>query len=202
VSQYTPATLIERRRDQMFPVLSPEQIAVARGFGGEPRRFQSTAIVFELGQLGAPAYLVLSGSIEVAKRDPLGHTSAITTHGPGELTGEISQLAGGSSLAQGRAGAQGTEAVPSDSAQLRTLVVSTAEIGETWWAGATRPARVPYTSRARLLQTRVYRRFVGANERTAKRKDTRYATYLCLSAPFRTLIGSDGAQWVWMIKDL
>src|SRR3984885_1804847 len=115
----------------MFPVLNPKQIAVARGFGSEPRRFQSTEIVFELGQLGAPAYLVLSGSIEVAKRDPLGHTSAITTHGPGELTGEISQLAGGPSLAQGRAGVQGAEAVPFDSAQLRTLVVSTAEIGET-----------------------------------------------------------------------
>src|ERR1700722_14197539 len=131
VSQYTPATLIERRRDQMFPVLNPKQIAVARGFGGEPRRYQSTETVFELGQLGAPAYLVLSGSIKVAKRDLLGHASSITTHGVGELTGEISQLAGGPSLAQGRAGAQGAEAAPFDSAQLRTLVVSTAEIGET-----------------------------------------------------------------------
>jgi thioredoxin reductase (NADPH) len=130
VSQHTPATLIERRRDQMFPSLNPTQIAVARGFGGEPRRFASAENVFEPGQLGVPAYLVLSGSIEVAKRDPLGDTSAITTHGPGEMTGEISQLAGGASLAQGRAGAQGAEAVPFDSAQLRTLVVSTAEIGE------------------------------------------------------------------------
>jgi hypothetical protein len=76
VSQYTPATLIERRRDQMFPVLNPKQIAVARGFGGEPRRFQPAEIVFELGQLGAPAFLVLSGSIEVAKRDLLGHATS------------------------------------------------------------------------------------------------------------------------------
>lgn len=131
MSQSTPSTLIERRHDQIFPVLTPEQIAVARGFGGEPRRFQSSEIVFALGQPGAPAYLVLSGSIEVARQDPLGHTSGITTHGPGELTGEISQLAGGPSLTQGRAGARGAEAVPFDSAQLRNLVVSTAEIGET-----------------------------------------------------------------------
>jgi thioredoxin reductase (NADPH) len=130
VPQYTPATLIERRRDQMFPVLNPAQIGVARRFGGEPRCFRPAEIVFELGQIGAPAYLVQSGSIEVVRRDPLGHTSAITTHGPGELTGEISQLAGGSSLAQGRAGPQGAQAVPFESAQLRTLLVSTAEIGE------------------------------------------------------------------------
>jgi thioredoxin reductase (NADPH) len=130
MSQYAPATLIERRRDQMFPVLNRTQIGVAERFGGEPRRFRPAEIVFEFGQTGAPAYLVLSGSIEVVRRDGLGHLSTITTHGPGELTGEVSQLAGGPSLAQGRAGAQGAEAVPFDSAQLRALVVSTAEIGE------------------------------------------------------------------------
>src|ERR1700761_511986 len=115
----------------MFPALPPEQIAVARGFGGAPIRYRADEMVFELGQVGAPAFLVLSGSIEVAKRDPLGQTSTITTHGTGELTGEISQLAGDASLARGRAGPQGAEAVPFDSAQLRTLVVSTAQIGET-----------------------------------------------------------------------
>lgn len=89
MSQQTAATLIEHRRDQMFPVLNPKQIAVARRFGGEPRRFGSHETVFHQGQLGVPAYLVLSGSIGVEERDALGYTSAITTHGAGELTGEI-----------------------------------------------------------------------------------------------------------------
>jgi thioredoxin reductase (NADPH) len=87
--------------------------------------------MFEIGQVGAPAFLVLAGSIEVARRDPLGSMSAIATQGPGELTGEISQLAGGPSLAEGRAGANGATVAPFDSAQLRNLVVGTAELGET-----------------------------------------------------------------------
>jgi thioredoxin reductase (NADPH) len=124
------SSLIERRREQMFPVLNPMQVEIARRFGGEPRRFEPGEIVFEVGQVGAPAYLVLSGSIKVVRRDGLGRVSAITTHGPGELTGEVSQLAGGPSLAEGRAGANGAEAAPFDSAQLRALVVATAEVGE------------------------------------------------------------------------
>jgi thioredoxin reductase (NADPH) len=125
------SSLIERRREHLFPVLNSTQIAIARRFGGEPRRCGSHEIVFKFGQVDAPAYLVLAGSIEVARRDGLGGSSAITTHGPGELTGEVSQLAGGPSLADGRAGANGAEAAPFDSAQLRALVVATAEIGET-----------------------------------------------------------------------
>jgi thioredoxin reductase (NADPH) len=114
----------------MFPVLTADQIAVARRFGGEPRRFAPDEVLFAVGQANAPAYLVLAGSVVVARRDGLGRSSTITTHGPGQLTGEISQLAGAPSLAEGRAGHEGAEAVPFDSAQLHRLVVSTAEIGE------------------------------------------------------------------------
>jgi thioredoxin reductase (NADPH) len=126
----SPSSLIDRRREQMFPVLNSMQVQIARRFGGEPRRFKPDEIVFEVGQVGTPAYLVLSGSIKVTRRNALGHVSAITTHGPGEMTGEISQLAGGPSLAQGRAGVDGAEAAPFDSTQLRELVVATAEVGE------------------------------------------------------------------------
>jgi thioredoxin reductase (NADPH) len=122
--------LIERRRAQLFPVLSPAQVAVARRFGGSPVSFQREAIVFEVGQAGTPAYLVLSGSIVAARRDPLGALEHVVTHSVGELTGEIGQLSGGPSLAQGRAGVDGAEAVPFDSAQLRALVVATVDIGE------------------------------------------------------------------------
>jgi len=121
----------ENRRAQIFPVLDPAQIRVARRFGGEPRRFAPNELVFAAGQLGAPAYLVLSGSINVARRDALGGLTPINARGPGELTGEIGQLSGGLSLGEGHAGEEGAEAVPFDAAQLRSLVVGTAEIGET-----------------------------------------------------------------------
>jgi thioredoxin reductase (NADPH) len=124
------SSLIERRRDQMFPVLSPTQIGVARRFGGEPRRFERDQIAFALGWTDTPAYLILSGSMIASRRDSVDGSSVITTHGVGELTGEISQLAGGPSLAEGRAGSDGTQAVPFNSTQLRALVVSTADIGE------------------------------------------------------------------------
>jgi thioredoxin reductase (NADPH) len=114
----------------MFPVLNSTQIGIARRFGGEPRQFKPREMVFRIGQVGAPAYLVLSGSIEVTRHDGLGGRSTITTHGPGELTGEISQLAGGPSLAEGCAGPTGAQAAPFDSAQVRALVVATSEVGE------------------------------------------------------------------------
>jgi thioredoxin reductase (NADPH) len=128
-------SLIERRREQLFPVLSPAQIAVARRFGGLPVIFGREAIVFEIGQADTPAYLVLAGSIVAARRDPLGDDplgdlSVVTTHAAGELTGEIGQLSGGPSLARGRSGVDGAEVVPFNSTQLRALIVATVEIGE------------------------------------------------------------------------
>lgn len=130
MARSSPSSLLEHRREQMFPVLDANQIAIARRFGGEPRQFKPREIVIKVGDVGAPAYLVLSGSIEVAGRDGLGRRNEITTHGPGELTGEISQLSGGPALAETCAGDNGAQAVPFDAAQLRALVVATAEVGE------------------------------------------------------------------------
>jgi thioredoxin reductase (NADPH) len=124
------ASILEHRREQLFPVFTPAQVNAARRFGGEPRRFQSKEVVFEIGELGTPAWLVLSGAIEVARRDAHGQLTEITTHGPGEITGEISQLAGGPSLARGRAGVNGAQAVPFDAAHVRALVVACAEVSE------------------------------------------------------------------------
>src|SRR5690242_4225568 len=125
-----PSSILEQRRAQIFPVFDPAQRSVARRFGGEPRAFGPDALVFELGQVGVPAWLVIRGSIEVSRRDRLGDITSVTTHGPGEFTGEISQLAGGASLARGVAGSEGAEAVPFDAGQLRALVIACAEVGE------------------------------------------------------------------------
>ena len=114
----------------MYPVLSPAQIEVARRFGGAPLRFEHDELVFAAGQSGTPAYLVLSGSIIVARSEGLRGHSVVTTHAVGELTGEIDQLSGGPSLAEGRAGVDGAEAMPFNSSQLRALVIATVDIGE------------------------------------------------------------------------
>ena len=115
----------------MFPVLSTAQIEVARRFAsGPPRRFEPGAVLVEVGDLAAPIWLVLAGSIEASWRDGLGHETAISSESPGQFSGEISQLAGHTSLVVGRAGPEGCTAIPFDSAHLRALIIGSADIGE------------------------------------------------------------------------
>jgi thioredoxin reductase (NADPH) len=125
-------TVIDTRRDQMFPVLSAPQIQTARRFAsGEVRRFAPGELVFDVGQRQAPAWLVLEGGIEVIRRDAHGREEPIVTEGVGQFSGEVSQLAGRPSLAAGRAGPEGATAVPFDAAHVRALVIGSADIGET-----------------------------------------------------------------------
>lgn len=119
------------RHHQMFPVLEADHIATARRFAsGPPRSCGAGEVLFDVGDCDAPVWLVLSGAIEVARRDGLGREAPIATQGPGQFTGEVSQLAGRASLATGRAAAGGCTALPIDAAHLRALVVGAAELGE------------------------------------------------------------------------
>src|SRR5687767_9959582 len=94
----------DTRSHQRFPLLDAGQIEIAKRFAsGEPRRFKPGEIVFDIGVRDAPAWLVLKGSIDVVRRDGLKREAPIVTHHPGQISGEISQLAGRPSLAQGRA---------------------------------------------------------------------------------------------------
>ena len=125
-------SLIETRRDQMFPVLDMAQIETAKRFAsGEARSFAPGEGVFDVGERSAPAWLVLEGSIEVVGRDGLDHEVAITTHHVGQISGELRQLTGRAALAAGRAGPEGCTALPFDAAHLRALVIGSAEVGET-----------------------------------------------------------------------
>jgi thioredoxin reductase (NADPH) len=123
---------LENRHGQMFPTLSVAQIHTARRFASGPdQTFQAGDIVFDIGERQAAAWLVISGSIDVVRRDGLGHEAAVVTHGPGQISGEVSQLAGRASLVAGKSGADGCVAVPFDAAHLRALVIGSADIGET-----------------------------------------------------------------------
>ena len=119
------------REHQMFPVLDAAQIATARRFAsGAETRFDPGQTIYAIGEEDAPAWLVLDGTIHVVRRDGLNHEAPITTHGAGQLTGEVNQLAGRPSIAAGRAGAEGCTALPFDAAHLRALMVGSADVGE------------------------------------------------------------------------
>jgi len=124
-------TETDTRHAQRFPVLDPAAVETARRFASDqPRRFEPGQIVFALGEMGSPVWLVLEGAIDVVRRDGLGHEQAIVSHHPGQFSGEVSQLAGRASLAEGRAGVGGCIAAPIDAAHLRALMIGSAEVGE------------------------------------------------------------------------
>ena len=123
--------LIDTRRSQMFPVLSPAQIETAKRFAsGEPQRFAPGELMFDVGERHAPVWLVLQGSIEASRHDGRGRQLFIAVEGAGQFSGEVSQLAGRPSMAAGRAGPTGAIAVPFDAAHLRALVIGSADLGE------------------------------------------------------------------------
>jgi thioredoxin reductase (NADPH) len=77
-----------------------------------------------------PTWLVLKGSIAAVRHDGLDHETAITTLGPGQFSGEVSQLAGAATLASASAGPEGCTALPFDATHVRALMIGSADIGE------------------------------------------------------------------------
>jgi thioredoxin reductase (NADPH) len=124
-------SIIETRHHQLFPVLDAAQIETAKRFASGPaREFAPGEIVYDVGERDAPAWLVLKGLINVVRRDGLNHEAALTSLGPGQFSGEVSQLAGAATLAFTRAGPKGCTALPFDAAHVRALMVGSAEVGE------------------------------------------------------------------------
>jgi thioredoxin reductase (NADPH) len=119
------------RDHQMFPVLNAAQMDVARRFASGPvQSFAPGETIYAIGDIAAPAWLVLEGAIDVIRRDGLEAEVLLTVHHPGQFSGEVNQLAGRASIAAGKAGKDGCSALPFDPAHLRALMIGSAEIGE------------------------------------------------------------------------
>jgi len=122
---------LSARQHQMYPVLSTLQIETAKRFASdEPQHFEAGDFVYKVGDHAAPAWLVLEGAMDVFRHEGLSHEAPITTHGVGQLSGEVNQLSGRPTLAGARAGAAGCVAIPFDAAHLRALVIGSADVGE------------------------------------------------------------------------
>ena len=125
-------SLVENRREQIFPILDAAQIETAKRFASGPARtFAPGETIFLVGERHAPAWLVLKGEIAITRRDGLNREAPITSMGAGQFTGEMSELSGRGTLAAGHAGPQGCTALPFTADHIRALIIGSAELGET-----------------------------------------------------------------------
>ncbi len=123
--------LIERRLDQIVPTLNAAQIRFALRFASGPaRRFAPNERLLEVGDRNTTVWLVIEGGIVASRRDGLGRQSTFASGGPGQFSGEVSDLSGQASLAAVCAGPEGCVAYPFDRPHLRALLIGSADIGE------------------------------------------------------------------------
>jgi thioredoxin reductase (NADPH) len=119
---------IEKRHDQMFPDLDPHEIERARRFG-EVRSFGAGEALFTAGHVAPGLVVILAGSVDITQRDRSGQRALIVTHGPGQFMGELAQLAGRPSLADGTA-REPLQVLIIAPDRLRALLIAEAELGE------------------------------------------------------------------------
>jgi thioredoxin reductase (NADPH) len=120
-----PLTLTERA-DQVFPTLTPAQIARVTGHGHR-RQVKQGDVLLEVGDQ-LRFFVVIGGKIDIVSVS--GSTEAlIVTLRPGQFTGEANMLSGRRGFTRIRAGADG-EVIEVEREQLLSLVQTDSELSE------------------------------------------------------------------------
>ncbi len=112
---------------EIFPVLSEPQIKRLRAIG-RVRKVDAGEILFQPGDTNLPFFVVLSGQMEIMQPTFDGERP-ITTHSPGEFTGEVSMISGQKCLVLGRVTEPG-EFLELNAAELRSVIAQDAELSE------------------------------------------------------------------------
>jgi thioredoxin reductase (NADPH) len=112
----------------MFPKLSPEEISRIRRFSDE-RRYRAREQLFATGDIAPGMFVLVSGSVEVRRRDPLGSLAPVVQMGPGEFIAEVGQLSGGPALVDVDA-ISDVEALLISPQGLRGLLIAEVELGD------------------------------------------------------------------------
>jgi len=113
--------------DQMFPTLTPAQMARVAAHGSV-RAVERGEVLVEAGDQVVPFFVVKTGRIEIAR--PFGATATVVAiHGPGQFSGEVNMLSGRRALARARVTEPG-EVVELGREGLLALVQTDSEIGE------------------------------------------------------------------------
>ena len=128
MTELSARSLVEGRREQMFPRLLPAEIERLRRFG-ECRSFRAGDMIVRAGEEGHGLFVLLSGQVEILQHDENGRRLSIVTHEAGSFMGELAQLSGRPALVNGEALTDGEViAIPPD--RLRAVLVAEAELGE------------------------------------------------------------------------
>jgi len=115
------------RADQMFPTLTPAQVARVAAHG-RVRRVDQGDVLVEAGQQTARFFVVTEGLIEVVR--PIGAAEdSVALFRPGQFTGEVNVLSGRRGFGRVRAAEPG-EVIEVDRENLLTLVQTDSELSE------------------------------------------------------------------------
>ncbi len=127
MSETTPFIPTVGRSDELFPKLTAAQIARIAALG-HVRSIERGEVLVEVGASEVPFFVVVSGELEVVR--PSGTTETlITSHGPGQFTGEVNMISGRRALLQARVSQSG-EVIELSREHMLALVHADAELSE------------------------------------------------------------------------
>jgi thioredoxin reductase (NADPH) len=121
-------SIIDTRRNQMFPVLEPVEIERVRRFG-EVRSYGAGEALAKVGEKGHGLAVILAGTVEITQHDESGRREPIVTYRAGAFMGELAQLSGRPALVDAYA-QTAVDALLIPPEQLRALLIAEAELGE------------------------------------------------------------------------
>ena len=139
----SPPSIIETRRDQIFPLLDATDIERAWRFG-EVRRFAAGEALAAVGEVGIGLAVILSGQVDVFRYDAHGERQHFYAFGSGSFLGELAQLAGRPSFGEAVA-SEPVRALIFSPDRMRALLIAEADLGE-------RLMRALILRRAQMLQ--------------------------------------------------
>lgn len=116
------------REAQTFPVLPPDMVTRARAYGAEEAIPDGT-LLFERGERSVDFFVVLDGAVDIFEDDERGSPRVLTTHVPGQFTGELDLFNDREILVSGRARGE-TRALRVRRADFRRMVMAEADLGE------------------------------------------------------------------------
>ena len=127
MSQPPPEPDVTERRAQMFPQLTPAQLARVK-LHGTVRTAKAGEVLIEQGSRDAPMFVVLEGELAILHPDGVGER-VVTTHHTSEFTGETNMVTGRRSLVRVRAQTD-VSLIEIPRGELRAIVQNDAELSE------------------------------------------------------------------------